>query len=104
MRVEYDTEVGAFYAHVSDAEIARTADVADLIDVDVAADGTVVGLELLCSPGGGDHRGALHYVEVSISDDEREVSIYFHDRHNDDRDICERDVLGLARGLPRPIR
>jgi uncharacterized protein YuzE len=50
MRVEYDTEVGAFYVHVSDAEIARAADVADLINVDVAADGTVVGLELLCSP------------------------------------------------------
>ena len=50
MVVEYDTEVGAFYVRVTDAEIVRTVEMSALVSVDVDDADNVVGLELLCSP------------------------------------------------------
>lgn len=51
MVVEYDTEAGAFYVQVTDGPVARTAEVSAFVNVDLDADGNVVGLELLCLPG-----------------------------------------------------
>lgn len=50
MVVEYDTEAGAFYVRVTEAPVARTAEVSAFVNVDLDADGNVVGLELLCVP------------------------------------------------------
>jgi len=46
----YSMEVEAFYVTLSDGDVARTVSVSDDVLVDLEADGTVHGLELLCSP------------------------------------------------------
>jgi uncharacterized protein YuzE len=50
MVVEYDTESGAFYVRVTEEPVARTAEVSTFVNVDLDAEGNVVGLELLCVP------------------------------------------------------
>ena len=50
MVVEYDTEAGAFYVRVTEEPVARTAEVSAFVNVDLDAEGNVVGLELLCLP------------------------------------------------------
>ena len=61
MVVEYDTEVGAFYVRVTDAEVARTVALSTFVNVDLGADERVVGLELLCLPSAvtAEERSAL---------------------------------------------
>jgi uncharacterized protein YuzE len=61
MVVEYDTEVGAYYVRITDAEVARTVEVSAFVSIDVDADDNVVGLELLCPPSAMtiEERGAL---------------------------------------------
>lgn len=50
MVLEYDTEAGAFYVRVTDRPIARTAEISAFVNVDLDAEGNVVGLKLLCPP------------------------------------------------------
>ena len=50
MVVEYDTEAGVFYVRVTEEPVARTAEVSAFVNVDLDAEGNVVGLELLCLP------------------------------------------------------
>lgn len=45
--VEVDTEIGAAYIQLSDAEVARTEEYSEDINVDLDELGVVVGIELL---------------------------------------------------------
>jgi uncharacterized protein YuzE len=48
VRAEYDKYAGALYIYLNDAEVATTEDrEAEAYAVDLAADGTVVGIEML---------------------------------------------------------
>lgn len=49
--VTYDPEVDASYVKVSDAPISSTDNLSDVFAVDLGADGTPVGLEVLKAPG-----------------------------------------------------
>lgn len=51
MMVTYDPEADATYVRVSDAPVASTDPLSDLVAVDVDASGAPVGLELLKAPG-----------------------------------------------------
>jgi uncharacterized protein YuzE len=48
--IRYSTEAEAFYVTLSEGDIDRTVHISDDVLVDLEADGTVVGLELLCAP------------------------------------------------------
>ncbi|MGH9039575.1 MAG: DUF4258 domain-containing protein [Acidimicrobiia bacterium] len=61
MLIQYDTEVGAYYAQLGTGEVARTVHVSDQVMVDVEADGQVHGIELLCPPG---HLGDTERTEL----------------------------------------
>ncbi len=47
MQLEYDLSVRALYIRLSDKDIARTREVDDNTNVDLAGDGTVVGIEVI---------------------------------------------------------
>lgn len=47
MQLEYDLGAGALYIRLSEADIARTHEIDDNTNVDLAADGTVVGIEVI---------------------------------------------------------
>ena len=47
MQLKYDLTVGALYIKLSDAKIARTVEAGDNAAVDLTADGTVVGIEVI---------------------------------------------------------
>lgn len=49
-RLEIDRSIGAAYIRLSDEPVARTAELARNIQVDVDANGTAVGVELLNWP------------------------------------------------------
>jgi uncharacterized protein YuzE len=50
MEICYCTDVDAFYVTIGQGEIASTAHVSDDVMVDVESDGTVHGIEFLCTP------------------------------------------------------
>jgi uncharacterized protein YuzE len=50
MDIRYSTEAEAFYVTVTDGDAVRTVHISDDVLVDLEADGTVHGLELLCPP------------------------------------------------------
>ena len=50
MEIRYCTDAEAFYVTIGQGEIAGTAHISDDIMVDTKADGTVHGIELLCTP------------------------------------------------------
>jgi uncharacterized protein YuzE len=50
MEIRYSTDAEAFYVTVGQGEIASTARISDDLMVDTEADGTVHGIELLCTP------------------------------------------------------
>jgi uncharacterized protein YuzE len=47
MQLEYDLSVRALYIRLSDKRIVRTREVDDNTNVDLAEDGTVVGIEVV---------------------------------------------------------
>jgi uncharacterized protein YuzE len=47
MQLEYDLSVRALYIRLSDKHIARTREIDDNTNVDLAEDGTVVGIEVI---------------------------------------------------------
>ena len=61
MEICYSTEVEAFYVTIGQGGIARTWHISDDVMVDVERDGTVHGIELLCTPTSltGEERAAL---------------------------------------------
>jgi len=61
MDIRYSTETEAFYVTLTDGDVARTVHISDDVLVDLEADGTVHGLELLCPPAEvtSDERSAL---------------------------------------------
>lgn len=50
MDIRYSTEAEAFYVTLTEGDVARTVHISDDVLVDLEADGTVHGLELLCTP------------------------------------------------------
>ena len=50
MRVDFDSEVQAWYLMLSDATVSRTVHVSDEVAVDVDANDLVVGVEFLLAP------------------------------------------------------
>ena len=50
MDIRYSTDAEAFYVTLTDGAVARTVHISDDVLIDVEADGTVHGLELLCPP------------------------------------------------------
>jgi len=61
MEIRYSTDAEAFYVTIGQGEIAKTAHISDDVMVDTEADGTVHGIELLCTPAAltDDERAAL---------------------------------------------
>jgi uncharacterized protein YuzE len=61
MEICYSTDVEAFYMTIGQGRIARTAHISDDVVVDLEPDGTVHGIELLCTPTSltGEERVAL---------------------------------------------
>jgi uncharacterized protein YuzE len=61
MEIRYSTDAEAFYVTMGQGKIAGTAHISDDVMVDTEADGTVHGIELLCTPGEltDEERGAL---------------------------------------------
>jgi uncharacterized protein YuzE len=51
MEIQYCTDAEAFYVRIGQGEITGTAHISDDLMVDTEADGTVHGIELLCTPG-----------------------------------------------------
>ena len=51
MEIQYCTDAEAFYVTIGQGAIADTAHISDDLMVDTEADGTVHGIELLCTPG-----------------------------------------------------
>jgi uncharacterized protein YuzE len=49
MQLKYDLTVGALYIKLSDAKIARTVEAGDNAAVNLATDGTVVGIEVIAA-------------------------------------------------------
>jgi uncharacterized protein YuzE len=47
MQLEYDLSVRALYIRLSDKHIARTREIDDNTNVDLAEDGTVVGIKVI---------------------------------------------------------
>jgi uncharacterized protein YuzE len=47
MQLEYDLTIGALYIQLSDARVVRTREIDGNTNVDLAEDGTVVGIEVL---------------------------------------------------------
>ena len=50
MEIRYSTDAEAFYVTIGQGEIASTAHISDDVMVDLESDGTVHGIELLCTP------------------------------------------------------
>lgn len=50
MQIAYCTEAEAFYVTIGSGEVDGTAHISDDVMVDTEADGTVHGIELLCTP------------------------------------------------------
>jgi uncharacterized protein YuzE len=50
MEIRYSTDAEAFYVTIGEGEIASTVHISDDVMVDVEADGTLHGIELLCAP------------------------------------------------------
>ena len=50
MEIRYCTDVEAFYVTIGEGKVARTAHISDDVMVDTEADGTVHGIEFLCTP------------------------------------------------------
>ena len=61
MEIRYSTDAEAFYVTIGQGEIANTTHISDDVMVDTEADGTVHGIELLCTPAelSDDERAAL---------------------------------------------
>lgn len=53
-KAEYDAEADAIYVRLSDRPLVRTIQIDDTRNIDVAEDGTPVGVELLGVSGGID--------------------------------------------------
>jgi uncharacterized protein YuzE len=51
MEIRYCTDAEAFYVTIGQGEIAVTAHISDDLVADTEAEGTVHGIELLCTPG-----------------------------------------------------
>ena len=47
MQLEFDLSVGALYVRLADGPVVRTVELDDNTNVDVAGDGTVVGIEVV---------------------------------------------------------
>lgn len=47
MRITYDPAVDALYIYLSDAEAASTREVAEGVQLDLDAEGRVIGIEIL---------------------------------------------------------
>ena len=47
MRLKYDMNVGALYVRLTDAPVARTHEVDDNTMIDLAVDGSVIGIEVI---------------------------------------------------------
>jgi uncharacterized protein YuzE len=50
MEIRYCTDAEAFYVTIGQGAIADTTHISDDVIVDTEADGTVHGIELLCTP------------------------------------------------------
>lgn len=50
MEIRYSTDAKAFYVTIGEGTVVRTAHISDDVMVDVEADGTLHGIELLCGP------------------------------------------------------
>jgi uncharacterized protein YuzE len=61
MEIRYSTDAEAFYVTIGQGEIVHTAHFSDDVMVDTEADGTLHGIELLCTPAErtDDERAAL---------------------------------------------
>jgi uncharacterized protein YuzE len=47
MKIEYDKEVDALYIRIQEKKVARTKEVEEGINLDVDADGRIIGLEII---------------------------------------------------------
>ena len=64
MKLEYDREADAIYIQLKAAEIATTKEVADNLVLDIAEDGSVVGIELLFV---SDYLSAEDLASITVS-------------------------------------
>jgi uncharacterized protein YuzE len=60
VEIRYCTDVEAFYVTIGGGKVARTAHISDDVMVDTEADGTVHGIELLCTPAESPTRSGPH--------------------------------------------
>ena len=47
MKIEYDKEVDALYIRIQEKQVARTQEVAEGVNLDLDADGRLIGLEVI---------------------------------------------------------
>jgi len=47
MRIEYDREVDALYIRIQDKKVSRTREIEEGINLDIDADGKIIGLEII---------------------------------------------------------
>jgi uncharacterized protein YuzE len=47
MKIEYDREVDALYIRIQDKKISRTKELEEGINLDIDADGKIIGLEII---------------------------------------------------------
>lgn len=47
MKIEYDREVDALYIRIQDKKVSRTKELEEGINLDIDADGKIIGLEII---------------------------------------------------------
>ncbi len=47
MKIEYDREVDALYIRIQDKKVSRTREIEEGINLDIDADGKIIGLEII---------------------------------------------------------
>lgn len=47
MKIEYDREVDALYIRIQDKKVSRTKEIEEGINLDIDADGKIIGLEII---------------------------------------------------------
>ncbi|MBI5235278.1 MAG: DUF2283 domain-containing protein [Deltaproteobacteria bacterium] len=47
MKIEYDKEVDALYIRIQEKKVAHTREIEDGVNLDVDADGKIIGLEII---------------------------------------------------------
>jgi uncharacterized protein YuzE len=47
MKIEYDKQVDALYIRIQEKDVARTQEISEGVNVDLDADGRLIGLEVL---------------------------------------------------------